>query len=112
MRYLFWFMIPFFFLGCSTATPSPDSSMSQISQDLTYVQARVDGLSRPFCAYGLEKNLKEIKNVQSIKILFEEGIVTMEFPKNNPASTETIKKVIENAGFTSKNIEFSDVPFN
>ncbi|MCZ6677304.1 MAG: hypothetical protein O7E52_08645 [Candidatus Poribacteria bacterium] len=34
---------------------------------LRQIQLRVDGLACPFCAYGLEKNVKALKGVKKLK---------------------------------------------
>ncbi|MDX1629678.1 MAG: heavy-metal-associated domain-containing protein, partial [Fulvivirga sp.] len=47
------------------------------SQDQTKltgkVKVEVDGLSCPFCAYGLEKKLKNLDGVTNIKVDIENG---------------------------------------
>ena len=37
------------------------------------VSVQVDGLSCPFCAYGLEKKLRKVENVARIEIRVDEG---------------------------------------
>ena len=37
------------------------------------VSVQVDGLSCPFCAYGLEKKLRKVDNVASLEIYVSEG---------------------------------------
>ena len=46
------------------------------------VLVQVDGLSCPFCAYGLEKKLKNIDGVASLKIDIDEGLVTLSVSGN------------------------------
>ncbi len=71
------------------------------------VKVRVDGLSCPFCAYGLEKKLNELDGVDSIFIDFEEGLVVMQVTDSENISEEEIRVKIEEAGFTPKEIVFS-----
>ena len=71
------------------------------------VKVRVDGLSCPFCAYGLEKKLNELDGVDSIFIDFEEGVVGMQVTDSENISEEEIRVKIEEAGFTPKEIVFS-----
>jgi mercuric ion binding protein len=70
------------------------------------VKVRVDGLSCPFCAYGLEKKLNELDGVDSIFIDFEEGLVVMQVTDSENISEEEIRVKIEEAGFTPKEIVF------
>ena len=66
---------------------------------------RVDGLSCPFCALGLEKNLKKIDGVTYVTIKLEKGIATLELKEGANPSDEEITKQVKNAGFTPREIE-------
>ncbi len=70
------------------------------------VKVRVDGLSCPFCAYGLEKKLNDLDGVDSIFIDFEEGLVLMQVTDLENISEEEIRTKIEEAGFTPREIVF------
>ena len=70
------------------------------------VKVRVDGLSCPFCAYGLEKKLNDLDGVDSIFIDFEEGLVLMQITDLENISEEEIRIKIEEAGFTPREIVF------
>jgi copper chaperone CopZ len=77
----------------------------------TYIQIRVDGLSCPFCAYGLEKKLKKVDGASNLLIELEEGLVTLEVPEDKKPSEESLQKVVTDAGFTPRAIKFSPTPF-
>jgi mercuric ion binding protein len=74
----------------------------------TEVKVRVDGLSCPFCAYGLEKKLNDLDGVDSIFIDYEEGLVLMQVTDLQKISEEEIITKIEEAGFTPGEIVFTD----
>ncbi len=76
-----------------------------------YIQIRVNGLSCPFCAYGLEKKLKKIDGQKNLHIALEEGLVTLDVPADKKPDPETIRKIVTDAGFTAKEIKFSTTPF-
>ena len=78
------------------------STLAQSSE----VKVRVDGLSCPFCAYGLEKKLNDLEGVESINIDFEEGLVVMQVTDPGNISEEEIRGKIEEAGFTPREIVF------
>jgi len=80
-------------------------------QEFTYVKVEVKGLACPFCAYGLEKKLKEVDGVKSIKIDFEEGLVYLTVLKSQKPTRETLEKIITDSGFTPSSIVFSEKPF-
>jgi len=85
-----------FLLGIST-------TLAQSSE----VKVRVDGLSCPFCAYGLEKKLNDLDGVESIIIDFEEGLVVLQVTDSENISEEEIRTKIEKAGFTPREIVYS-----
>ena len=66
---------------------------------------RVDGLSCPFCALGLEKNLKKIDGVTNVTIKLEEGITTLEVKEGVDLSDEEITERVKDAGFTPREIK-------
>ena len=72
------------------------------------IKVRVDGLSCPFCAYGLEKKLNEIDGVENIYIDIEEGIVTLQMNSETVVSNEIINSKVKDAGFTPKEIIIPD----
>lgn len=85
--------------------------LAQDGSDKTYIQIRVDGLSCPFCAYGLEKKLKKVDGATDLHIELEEGLVSFAVPKDKKPTVELLRKVVTDAGFTPRKIKFSDTPF-
>ncbi len=69
------------------------------------ITAKVDGLGCPFCAYGLEKKMKEFKGIKKMKIDIETGILTFNFPSSEMLSIEKIEAQVNKAGYTPINIE-------
>ena len=96
MKHAVKIFIILFTIGISTSLAQSDE-----------VKVRVDGLSCPFCAYGLEKKLNDLDGVESINIDLEEGLVTMQVIDGEKISEEDIKTKIKEAGFTPKEIVFS-----
>ncbi len=74
------------------------------------VQVQVDGLSCPFCAYGLEKKLKNIDGVNEIKIDIDQGLATLNVSEDKTVSEEEIRKAVKQAGFTPKEIVYANLP--
>ena len=87
------------------------NAQSNNETDKTYIKIDVDGLSCPFCAYGLEKKLKKINTVSNIEIYLKEGIAVFSVSKNQKPTKDTLKKIVTDAGFTPSGIVFSDKPF-
>jgi len=99
------FFVLFFLLATTTI------SSQTTEQDFTYVKVEVKGLACPFCAYGLEKKLKEIEGVETIKIDVEEGLAYLTTLKSKKPTKETLEKIVTDAGFTPSSIVFSEKPF-
>ncbi|MFQ5824898.1 MAG: heavy-metal-associated domain-containing protein [bacterium] len=68
------------------------------------VTIRVDGLSCPFCAYGLEKKLKSIEGVKDVKINVDKGVATLQSKKEESIGVEKLESVVKDAGFTPREI--------
>ena len=93
----------FFILTIAIATLTAQAQEAQENLKGT-VKVEVDGLSCPFCAYGLEKNLKEVDGVENIKIDVENAYVLLTISKDKAVKEETIRQNIKDAGFTPKKI--------
>ena len=66
----------------------------------------VDGLSCPFCAYGIEKRLRKIDSVDELSVLLEEGKVQLKLKEVATVSEERLQKAIADAGFEARSIVF------
>lgn len=77
-----------------------------------YINMMIDGLSCPFCAYGMEKKLKEVAGSKDVYIKLSEGEATMNVPKGKEPTKEDLETIIKNAGFTPREITFSDKAMN
>lgn len=65
---------------------------------------QVDGLSCPFCAYGLEKNLKKVKDVESVDIDMKTGQVTVIIKSDTQVDDQALRQAVKKAGFTARDI--------
>lgn len=96
----------------SMATGSTVLAQDQIQEkERIYIKIQVDGLSCPFCAYGLEKKLKEVKSARDIHIDVKEGYATLNALKENQPGEAELKEIVKKAGFTARSIGFSETPF-
>ncbi|BAO55249.1 heavy-metal-associated domain-containing protein [Nonlabens marinus] len=86
------------------------NAQSKSETDKTYIKIEVDGLSCPFCAYGLEKKLVQAGS-KDVLIELEEGEATMSVSKDQQPTEEELQKIVKDAGFTPKEITFSSTPF-
>ena len=80
-----------------------ETSYAQLRQ----IKLRVDGLACPFCAYGLEKNLKALKGVKELKIDLDKGVVTL-FPKEGALiPVDRLSEAVKDSGFTPRDIKLT-----
>ncbi len=65
----------------------------------------VDGLACPFCAYGVEKQVGGLDNVESVDILIDQGIVAVTMASGKTLDEASAKQAISDAGFTLRKFE-------
>ena len=69
------------------------------------VKVQVDGLSCPFCAYGLEKKLIKMKGIAKIEIDVENAFAILTIEEGKTVSEELIRENVKLAGFTAREIK-------
>lgn len=65
----------------------------------------VDGLACPFCAFGIEKQLRATEGVTDVETQIEEGAVVVTVEEGAMLSEERANQAVEDAGFTLKQFE-------
>ena len=69
------------------------------------VTVRVDGLTCPFCAYGLEKRVQKIPTVQESIISLEDGIVELIPRAGRHIDIDEVKAAVIAGGFTPRGVQ-------
>ena len=72
------------------------------------VTTKVDGLSCPFCAYGIEKKIKKIKGVEDVRVDLKSGSVIVICKEKKFFERERLNKAVRDAGFTPGTIKVED----
>lgn len=72
------------------------------------VTVTVDGLACPFCAYGMEKKLKRLENLEKLDIKINDGLVILYFKEGAKIDTALIAKKVKEAGFTAREIKLEN----
>jgi len=62
-------------------------------------ELRVNGLSCPFCAFGIEKKLLDVDGVTDVEVFLDDGRLTLQFEPENTATVSDLEKAVEKAGF-------------
>ena len=65
----------------------------------------VDGMSCPFCVYGIEKRLKKIDGVEDVSADLAQGNIWVEATGADILSEDGARLVLEQAGFTLRSFE-------
>lgn len=78
-------------------------SLAALAADTQYVM-RVDGLACPYCAYGIEKKLKQIEGVEKIDVDLEKGLVTVDVREGVALTEPQMVQLFKDAGFTYRSM--------
>lgn len=68
------------------------------------VTLRVDGMTCPFCAYGLEKHLTALDAVDSVVVRISDGLVQIREVDGQVLTDEILKKAVTDAGFSLREV--------
>ncbi len=77
---------------------------SPVWSQVESVKMRIDGLACPFCAYGLEKRIKEVPGVSKIVIRVDDGVMLLEAKKDEAIALDRLEPAVKKAGFTAREI--------
>lgn len=69
---------------------------------------QVDGLTCPFCAYGLEKRLRGIPAIDELVIRVSDGLIQIRLVDGGALTDEELEDAVERAGFTLREIRRLD----
>ena len=75
----------------------------------TQITVRVDGLSCPFCAYGLEKKLTQLEGAASVRIDIEHGVAVITLVEGKTIEENRLRKAVEDSGFTPRKITYQSL---
>jgi mercuric ion binding protein len=65
---------------------------------------KVDGMVCPFCAYGLEKRLRELSALDETLIQVSDGLVQIRVKEGEQLTDEAVADAVKRAGFTLREI--------
>ena len=81
----------------AAAQPAPELGMLEVS-------VQVDGLSCPFCAYGLEKKLRKVDNVARLEIRVDEGRAVVTPKPGTSLELDVLEQAVRDGGFTPREV--------
>ncbi|MBI4384449.1 MAG: heavy-metal-associated domain-containing protein [Nitrospinae bacterium] len=65
----------------------------------------VDGLSCPFCTYGIEKRFSKVKGMEGMDIELKTGAIVITMAAGTTLDEMTARKTVEAAGFTLRDFK-------
>jgi len=68
-------------------------------------RVEVEGLACPFCAYGIEKRLNRIDDVERLETHLKEGAVIVTMKEGAKLDEARARRAVEEAGFTLNGFE-------
>lgn len=66
----------------------------------TEYELGVDGVTCPFCVYGIEKQLSKLEGIGRINTDIKNGLVLLEMQDGSTLTEESINQAVNKAGFT------------
>ena len=102
--------------GMLITTPRPVAAQGGTSEDKSSIEAtdavlegasvtlKVDGMVCPFCAYGLEKRLRDLPALDETLIQVSDGLVQIRVKEGEQLTDEAIEDAVERAGFSLREI--------
>ena len=81
-----------------------DEPATQAGTSTDQIEVQVNGMSCPFCAYGIEKKLRAIAGARDVKVDLEAGRATFEAP-SGAVTEQEVRRAIKDAGFSPGKIE-------
>jgi len=75
--------------------------------EINSVAMQVDGMTCPFCVYGIEKKLEALGEVKDASSNLKTGIVDIKIKEDAPLDIERLNEAIHESGFTPGKIKIN-----
>ena len=80
-------------------------SLSGAMAQLMKVDQEVFGMDCAPCAYGLERGLKKMDGLESVRVSLNDGKAYLKLAPDNELTLQKIQKEVKNNGFSARNAE-------
>ena len=100
-------------IGAAAMLPSTANAQTQDRAEETAADSilaattltlTVDGMSCPFCAYGLEKKLKELEAVDTLVVRISDGLVAIRTRQGQDVPDSVLYELVTRAGFSLREV--------
>lgn len=75
--------------------------------EIDHVEMRVDGMTCPFCVYGIEKKLKAVEGIKDARANLKTGIVEIKVKNGKAVDVDRLNKAVKESGFTPGEIKIT-----
>lgn len=75
--------------------------ITNVFAQIEKIEMGVEGLSCPFCVWGLEKKLKKVKSVDKIEVHLKQAKADLYLKPNAHLNIGALKKAVKDAGFSA-----------
>ncbi|HVL01668.1 MAG TPA: heavy metal-associated domain-containing protein [Dongiaceae bacterium] len=82
--------------------------MTGTAQAAQTITAQVNGMVCAFCAQGIEKKARALPQTEDVYVNLKQKIVAIQVKEGQTIPTDTIKTLIQDAGYDVKQIETTD----
>ena len=73
-----------------------------LAQGLLYAKQTIFGMDCAPCAYGIEKGLKNLPGIESVKVSLNDGYAEVTVAPGSAVSLDQIRRIVRDNGFTPK----------
>jgi len=78
-----------------------------VCAEIEGIQLQVDGLSCPFCAIGIQKQLKQTGGLEEIEVHLKQGVTEARLPLGKGIDVGKVRRAVQEAGFTLRGIKLA-----
>lgn len=82
-------------------------SLQNSFAEISSVEMKVDGLTCPFCVFGVEKKLKGLDEIESVNTNLKSGLVEVIFKDGKAVDIDRLNKAVKKSGFTPGDIKIN-----
>jgi len=84
---------------------SAQTDSTAVKTGMDSFEVLVNGLGCPYCAFGLEKKMKELDGLKKFTIDIESGLTKFKLPAQAEYTEEFILSTVRQSGYTPQNIK-------
>jgi len=83
----------------------PTAAAAQVPSPGDSLRLHVDGMVCSLCAYGVERRLGKLDQVERVKVELDSGLVVVLLNPGAPVSDSTLSEEVRRAGFALRGVQ-------